>query len=391
MYKHLSLLLALTVSAALLTACATTQAPPAPQPFNAVPLNASDFVPKADTVIMVLDASTSMNEKVDGVTKFDMAKQTLAKMNQTTPPLDYQAGLVAFGSGSCLDDQSAKVIYGLAPYQRAEMAGGLDSIECAGGYSPMARGVDAGKEKVSASSGSVAMIIVSDGKEIDSKKVIDSVTALKTHLGDRLCVYPIQVGDDPKGRVLMDQVAQTAGCGFAVNARDIQSPDAMADYVTQALLAPAPVVAAAAPAAMAPADTDGDGVTDDMDQCPNTPKGATVNAMGCWAYQGEVLFGFDQTEIKPEAYGILDEATMVLNNNPGLSVEIQGYTDSTGDEAYNMQLSQKRAESVMEYLVSRGIDPGRLSAKGYGPANPVAPNDTSEGRARNRRVEFRAP
>ena len=82
---------------------------------------------------------------------------------------------------------------------------------------------------------------------------------------------------------------------------------------------------------------------------------------------------------------------MVLNNNPDLNIEIQGYTDSTGEEDYNVQLSQRRAESVMSYLVSRGIDPDRLTAKGYGSVNPVASNDTPQGRAKNRRVEFRAP
>ena len=90
-------------------------------------------------------------------------------------------------------------------------------------------------------------------------------------------------------------------------------------------------------------------------------------------------------------YPILDEGVAVLENNPGLNIEIQGYTDSTGAENYNLMLSQKRADSVMDFLVNRGIDPGRLSAKGYGSANPVASNDTAEGRAKNRRVEFRAP
>jgi outer membrane protein OmpA-like peptidoglycan-associated protein len=82
---------------------------------------------------------------------------------------------------------------------------------------------------------------------------------------------------------------------------------------------------------------------------------------------------------------------MVLDDNPDLNIEIRGYTDSIGEEDYNIQLSQRRAESVMAYLISRGIDPVRLTAKGYGSANPVASNDTPQGRAKNRRVEFRAP
>jgi OOP family OmpA-OmpF porin len=86
---------------------------------------------------------------------------------------------------------------------------------------------------------------------------------------------------------------------------------------------------------------------------------------------------------------MLDEAAMVLRNNPDLNVEIQGHTDNTGPAEYNLMLSQKRAESAMNYLVDKGVDPARLTAKGYGFEQPVASNDTKEGRAKNRRVEFR--
>jgi OOP family OmpA-OmpF porin len=136
-------------------------------------------------------------------------------------------------------------------------------------------------------------------------------------------------------------------------------------------------------------DSDGDGVPDDRDKCPNTPKGATVNADGCWAYQGEIFFDVNSATVKSEAYPMLDEAATVLRNNPDLNVEIQGHTDNTGPAEYNLMLSQKRAESAMNYLVDKGVDPARLTAKGYGFEQPLASNDTKEGRAKNRRVEFR--
>jgi outer membrane protein OmpA-like peptidoglycan-associated protein len=137
-------------------------------------------------------------------------------------------------------------------------------------------------------------------------------------------------------------------------------------------------------------DSDGDGVPDDRDKCPNTPKGATVNADGCWAYQGEIFFDVNKADVKPAAYPILDEAAAVLAKNPDVKVEVQGYTDSTGSADYNLGLSQRRAEAVERYLEGKGVDVNQISAKGYGKANPVAPNDTKEGRAKNRRVEFRA-
>jgi OOP family OmpA-OmpF porin len=184
----------------------------------------------------------------------------------------------------------------------------------------------------------------------------------------------------------MDKIAGIGQCGFSTTADAIYTSDGMANFVSTVFCS-----GQAAPVVASVGDSDGDGVPDNLDQCPNTPKGATVNSVGCWAYQGDVLFDFDKADLKSSAYPILDEGVTVLENNPSLNIEIQGYTDSTGSEDYNLKLSQRRAESVKNFLVNRGIDPGRLTAKGYGSANPVASNDTPEGRAKNRRVEFRAP
>ena len=368
-----------------LVGCATMETPrPAEPAFQPVELSTAAYDKKVDTFVVVLDSSSSMREKAQGYVKFYRAKEIVNRMNQTVPQLDYNAGMVVFGGGSCLDNANAKVVYGLVPYNQVDLKGALDSLKCTGGSTPLADGVDTTQVQLEDNIGNVALIVVSDFKDVNHERALGSVKALKDVHGD-LCVYPIQVGDDPKGSMLADDLATAGGCGFATNAEAIASSDAMGDYVTKVLLAPA----AAAPAAAA-MDSDGDGVADTMDQCPNTPMGATVNEYGCWAYQGEVLFDFDQAELKAGAYPILDEGVMVLNDNPDLNIEIQGYTDITGEEDYNVQLSQRRAESVMSYLVSRGIDPARLTAKGYGPANPVASNDTPEGRAKNRRVEFRA-
>jgi hypothetical protein len=138
-----------------------------------------------------------------------------------------------------------------------------------------------------------------------------------------------------------------------------------------------------------PLDSDGDGVYDYMDQCPDTPKGATVNERGCWAFGGNVFFDFNQSEIKSDAYPLLKEALNILEENPEMRVEIQGHTDNKGPEAYNQTLSEKRAMAVKTYLIKQGIDAERLEIKGYGESDPIAPNDTEEGRQKNRRVRFK--
>ena len=138
-----------------------------------------------------------------------------------------------------------------------------------------------------------------------------------------------------------------------------------------------------------PLDSDGDGVYDDLDECPDTPKGATVNEKGCWAFGGKVFFDFNKSEIKAEGYPLLKEAVRILEENPEMRVEIQGHTDSKGPKAYNQMLSEKRAIAVTAYLVKQGIDSDRLETKGYGSSDPIASNDTEEGRQKNRRVRFK--
>lgn len=107
-----------------------------------------------------------------------------------------------------------------------------------------------------------------------------------------------------------------------------------------------------------------------------------------WVLVG-VSFEFNSTKLMPEAYPILFYAVQALLQNPELKVEIQGYTDNIGSEKINLQLSEKRANAVKDYLIARGIEKDRLKVVGLGEANPVADNKTAEGRALNRRIEFK--
>jgi hypothetical protein len=107
-----------------------------------------------------------------------------------------------------------------------------------------------------------------------------------------------------------------------------------------------------------------------------------------WILYG-VNFDLNKSSLASESYPVLDHAASILNENPDLKVEIQGYTDNLGSEGYNQRLSESRAAAVKEYLVSKGIEAKRLTTIGMGELNPVAANTTIEGRAKNRRVEFK--
>jgi outer membrane protein OmpA-like peptidoglycan-associated protein len=101
-----------------------------------------------------------------------------------------------------------------------------------------------------------------------------------------------------------------------------------------------------------------------------------------------IYFDFDKTTLKSESYVELNKVVDFLKQNSHVSIEISGHTDSKGSDEYNLNLSQGRSQSVVDYLVSQGIDNTRLQAHGYGETKPIDTNDTDEGRANNRRVEF---
>ena len=178
-----------------------------------------------------------------------------------------------------------------------------------------------------------------------------------------------------------------------------------------------------------PLDSDKDGVVDYLDQCPNTPVAARkhVNEFGCnldtdgdgvpdyedlcptiagdvstsgcpevkrevrtilnKAMQG-IQFENGKSTIKKTSYNILDQVAKVFIENPNYIVEVQGHTDNVGNYQQNLILSEKRAQAVRDYLVKKGVDANKITAHGYGSDRPIAGNETKEGRAQNRRVEF---
>jgi OmpA-OmpF porin, OOP family len=144
-------------------------------------------------------------------------------------------------------------------------------------------------------------------------------------------------------------------------------------------------------------DNDKDGILDKDDKCPNDPGDPPD---GCKHYKlvvvtekkielkQTVYFDFNKATIKPVSFALLDDVAQAMKDNPKIKVEVQGHTDSVGNDDYNLKLSQSRAESVKAYLVKKGVDEGRMVPKGYGENVPIADNRTKEGRDQNRRVEF---
>lgn len=136
-------------------------------------------------------------------------------------------------------------------------------------------------------------------------------------------------------------------------------------------------------------DSDGDGVVDRLDECPGTPAGAKVDAHGCeesLILRG-VVFDNDSSKLTAQSEMILDSVADILSKRTHFKhIEVRGHTDSVGADTYNMRLSERRANAVKSYLVGKGMSTDMFTTKGFGEAEPIAPNDTAEGRSQNRRV-----
>jgi outer membrane protein OmpA-like peptidoglycan-associated protein len=154
-------------------------------------------------------------------------------------------------------------------------------------------------------------------------------------------------------------------------------------------------------------DEDEDGVFDRRDRCPDTPANTPVEHHGCPLPQypasvkpvevvepevitlpSDVLFAFNKSDLSPAAQSQLDSLMSKLQFADVVSIKVIGHTDSVGSDEYNQALSERRASSVAAYLLSQGIAPSKLTSEGKGESQPLADNETDEGRAKNRRVEL---
>jgi OOP family OmpA-OmpF porin len=442
--------------------------------FEPGAIESSRYVPKVDQFVVIADGSLSMAEPSRGQTKHVIAERLLASLNATIPDLEYEAGLRTFGRGLCGSQGPTVSIVDLGSYIGATYGEGIERYGCSNGYSPLDRAMEAAGSDLVRRDAPTAVIVVSDGLHM-GRKEIAAASTLRDSFSADFSLFAIHVGNEHRGRELLDRVVEAGGDGRVVEARDLTTAEAMRDFVVEALLWPdadgdgvpdhldacpdtptgVPVDASGCPldsdgdgvpdyldqcpdtpagtpvdargcpldgdgdgvpdhldecpgtasgvpvgANGCPKDSDGDGVSDPFDRCPRTPRGTPVDSRGCplegievagdeWFLRGKILFDLNRATIKPDAQQILLRIANFLIDNPQYEVEIQGNTDGSGPLAWNMELSRLRAEAVREFLIINGVERARLTTRAFGPHEPIAPNTTAEGRAKNRRVDFK--
>ena len=394
------------------------------------------LVPKVDNFIILVDLSGSMFMTGEGKVpaKAKLVKDFLAAINRGIPELGYVGAIQTF--------PPSKTVIGPQRYARYTFEDAIQSLpekgKIFGNQTPLGQGIlGLGPVLRDMPMGKTAIVIFSDGEEnLD----VDALKAQEKLMGQYpdISFHTVSFADEAAAKATLEEMSREGG-GISVDGRElladavlldhfvedvfyrVEAPadsdgdgvvdelddcpntpkgvavdakgcpvdsdsDGVPDYLDRCPGTPATVVVHSDGC---PVDSDGDGVPDYLDKCPNTPKGATVNEVGCWALRATALFDTNSSYIMGSAYTLLDEVVTILQENPEMKLEIQGHADNTGTSEYNLWLSERRASRVMDYLVSKGIDPDRLTAKGYGSTQPVISNDTADGRARNRRVELK--
>jgi OmpA-OmpF porin, OOP family len=343
---------------------------------HAVKYGGSEFE-KKDAVVYASDCNRCHQDPA--YSKFEFAKGVSKAFNQTIPDFELTGMIRTFG-----EPVYHSIHYGLDPkdntkklkYDRYEYGRGFDKIFQAKGASPLYGSLSEVSKDWFDDKGDIAVIVVSDGKDMDEREV-QAAMDLKNRYGDRICIYTILIGNDPFGRSVMDRIAQSGKCGVALNGDQLLDKKRMEKFTRSVFLKRASKEYIA---------MDGDGIPDWCDLCPGTKE--ATDAGWDLVIQADVLFDFDKYNLKPEGIAALEQITQYLKQNPMLNLHISGHTDNFGSMAYNITLSKQRALSGYNYLVNKGIAPQRLSMSWHSYTILVATNETPEGRALNRRLEF---
>lgn len=343
---------------------------------------AENYVRKVDNFVVMVDRSGSMDQKYVGTKdrKVVIAKAILERMNGMIPELGYLGALTTAAPFSPLQ--------GLETYSASTYGAAIAKVPTLIGANPtpLGTGLRALEPTLQGAVGRTAVIILSDGQENMGEGSLKVAAALSEKYG--VCFHTISFADTVNGnQALLDQISALKSCGIGVSATALADDAALQQFVKDVFYD------VAAPAAVDPCslDDDGDGVNNCIDKCPDTAKELAVDANGCpipVKMQLKVLFDFDKSDIKPIYHQELADFATFAKQYPGVDIEIGGHTDSKGTAVYNQKLSERRANSVRDYLIKNfDMSAARLTAVGYGLTQPVADNTTDAGRAENRRIE----
>jgi OmpA-OmpF porin, OOP family len=352
------------------------------------------YNPKVNNFLVLIDATQSMGDSYKGQQKLVLAKNFISRMNQSLPDLHINSALRKFGPLPYSDELTVNVLE-LTPYSKKTFEEAIQKITTASGFSPMTAGINASSDDLKTAQGKIALIIISDWAEIGGAPIA-AAEKMKLQFGDRICIYPVMVGNDQEGMKLMAKVSDAGKCGFVTNAEQVALEQDMDQLVEKIFFTKSTVVESVienvfevVPEKVV--DSDNDGIPDNLDKCPGTPDHLKVDSNGCPIQETinlNIEFDSGKSVVKSKYHDEIKRIADIMKQDPQKITVIEGYTDNVGNKAYNIKLSQSRADNVRAYLIDKfGIEKDRLKAVGYGFQKPLASNKTAEGKQKNRRVQ----
>jgi OOP family OmpA-OmpF porin len=318
-----------------------------------VVIKTKEIIKTADNFIVLFDSSSSMKEpfKDTGLTTLDAAKKLLKDRNEILPDLGYNAGLYLF--------TPFKPIYMMQKYNRDKFAAAIDQLPAkASGATLMQQGLLKLDGILSGLSGRTVVFLFTDGmysRMPGSKKPVDIARGLADKYN--VCFYVISTAKGDLEKDVLKAVASINECSRVVPFDQVFEKPV---YLGGALFMIETRI---------------------LESLTTTYRLADIRV-------DNILFDFDSTQIRSEYNDKLSILGEFLKNNPSTYVVLTGFTDSTGPSDYNLGLARRRAESIEAYLVDKfNVSVGQIVTQWYGKDNPVASNDSSDGRQQNRRVE----
>lgn len=315
----------------------------------------TDFIKTADNFIVLMDTSQSMNnrwQKDSTRSKLEVAKEILTNGAEALPDLGYNAALYEFSPFEAL--------YPMGPYDKDKYMQAIGNIKAdAEGATFLPRAIRNLEPVLEGASGKTVVFIFSDGTYSEIGGMKDPAD-ISRELAEKynVCFYIIGDGTSLRAQKRLQDMAKSNECSRLLSfAKFVENPQ----YNSGALYL-----------------------------VKTTSEVQTVTEMKTAGAAGDnVLFDFDSAVLSPEFHMELDKVGAYLQNNANSYVVLAGYTDSIGNDEYNLGLSRRRAESVAAYLMNNAsIEEDRIVTHWFGKLNPVAGNDTAEGRRLNRRVEI---
>jgi OOP family OmpA-OmpF porin len=280
--------------------------------------------------------------------KFCLAKAAVHALNETIAGLKLTGGLRLFGNLKVFSANTS-LVCPMKDYSADEFGRCIDNLNPSFRSIPLYKALMAAAGDIENLPGKTAVIIISDGVSTGNAPT-EEVRILKDRFGDKVCVSTIGITSNGD----LDSISSDSKCGAAMSFENINAASGMEMFAEKVFLArkPKPVV-----------------------------KEKII-------IPDHILFDFDSIVIKPMFFLILEEVSKILLQKEHKGIIIEGHTDSIGTAEYNQLLSERRANIIREFLVSKGLSASILTTKGVGEEKPIGDNTTKEGRKRNRRVEL---